>query len=195
MYKRQLLQRVQERAARIETALVFFELEWAAVDDVRADELLRADGLETARHYLRAVRRYRPHLLSEPEEKISAEKSLTGSSAWGRLFNELLSDLRIDLDGSEVSVDEALSRLSRATEQSERRQVAEAVTDALRPGVRTRGYILNTILNERAIEDRLRGYGTWISARNLANEIPDEAADSLVEAIVPGTSWSGAKRS
>jgi oligoendopeptidase F len=50
--------------------------------------------------------------------------------------------------------------------------------------VRTRGYILNTILSERAIEDRLRGYPTWISARNLANEIPDEAAQSLVDAIV-----------
>ena len=49
--------------------------------------------------------------------------------------------------------------------------------------MRTRGYVLNTILNERAIEDRLRGYDTWISARNLANEIPDEAAQSLVDAI------------
>ena len=49
--------------------------------------------------------------------------------------------------------------------------------------MRTRGYVLNTILNERAIEDRLRDYDTWISARNLANEIPDEAAQSLVDAI------------
>jgi oligoendopeptidase F len=49
--------------------------------------------------------------------------------------------------------------------------------------VRTRGYVLNTILNERAIEDRLRDYDTWISARNLSNEIPDEAAQSLVDAI------------
>ena len=57
------------------------------------------------------------------------------------------------------------------------------MTETLRPGVRTRGYVLNTVLNERAIEDRLRGYETWISARNLANEIPDEAAQSLVDAI------------
>jgi oligoendopeptidase F len=133
---------------------------------------------------LRSERRYRPHLLSEPEERISAEKAVTGSNAWGRLFNELLSELRVELDGESVSVDEALARLSRETEQSERRRVAEAVTESLRPGVRTRGYILNTVLNERAIEDRLRGYPTWISARNLANEIPDEAAQSLVDAIV-----------
>ena len=179
-----LVQKVRERNTQIETELIFFDLEWAALDDEIAERLLADPALERYASVLRSERRYRPYLLSEPEEKISAEKSLTGSSAWGRLFNELLSDLRIDLDGGQVSVDEALSRLSRLTEQGERRQVAEAVTDALRPGVRTRGYILNTILNERAIEDRLRGYQTWISARNLANEIPDEAAESLVEAIV-----------
>jgi oligoendopeptidase F len=179
-----LVQKVRERNTPIETELLFFDLEWAALDDGVAERLLADPALERYASVLRSERRYRPYLLSEPEEKISAEKSVTGSSAWGRLFNELLSDLRIELDGGEVSVDEALSRLSRLTEQSERSQVAEAVTDALRPGVRTRGYILNTILNERAIEDRLRGYPTWISARNLANEIPDEAADSLVEAIV-----------
>jgi oligoendopeptidase F len=179
-----LVQKVRERNTQIETELLFFDLEWAALDDEIAERLLADPALERYASVLRSERRYRPYLLSEPEEKISAEKSLTGASAWGRLFNELLSDLRIDLDGGQVSVDEALSRLSRLTQQDERRQVAEAVTDALRPGVRTRGYILNTILNERAIEDRLRGYSTWISARNLANEIPDEAADSLVEAIV-----------
>ena len=179
-----LVQKVRERNTQIETELLFFDLEWAALDDEVAERLLADPALERYASVLRSERRYRPYLLSEPEEKISAEKSLTGASAWGRLFNELLSDLRIDLDGGQVSVDEALSRLSRLTEQSERAQVAGAVTDALRPGVRTRGYILNTILNERAIEDRLRGYSTWISARNLANEIPDEAADSLVEAIV-----------
>ena len=179
-----LVQKVRERNTQIETELLFFDLEWAALDDEVAERLLADPALERYASVLRSERRYRPYLLSEPEEKISAEKSLTGASAWGRLFNELLSDLRIDLDGGQVSVDEALSRLSRLTEQSERAQVAGAVTEALRPGVRTRGYILNTILNERAIEDRLRGYSTWISARNLANEIPDEAADSLVEAIV-----------
>ncbi|MBA3347961.1 MAG: M3 family oligoendopeptidase [Actinobacteria bacterium] len=179
-----LVQKVRERNTQIETELLFFDLEWAALDDETAERLLADPALEHYASVLRSERRYRPHLLSEAEEKISAEKAVTGSSAWGRLFNELLSDLQIDLDGEKVSVDQALSRLSRETEQSERGRVAAAVTDALRPGLRTRGYILNTVLNERAIEDRLRGYDSWIAARNLANEIPDAAADSLVDSIV-----------
>ncbi|MEA2156780.1 MAG: oligoendopeptidase, partial [Solirubrobacteraceae bacterium] len=73
-----LLQRVQEKSTQIETRLLFFELEWAALEDDRAEELLAADGLDTARHFLRSARRYRPHLLTEPEEKILAEKSVSG---------------------------------------------------------------------------------------------------------------------
>ena len=91
-----LLQRMQELATEIETKLLFFELEWAALDDARADELLAADGLDFARHYLRSARRYRPHLLSEPEEKILAEKSISSHGAWSRLFGELVSSLRVD---------------------------------------------------------------------------------------------------
>src|SRR5680860_603903 len=71
------------------------------------DELLGADGLDFARHYLRMERRYRPHLLSEPEEKLLAEKGVTGASAWGRLFSEHVS--AIEVDGAPLDV--ALSRL------------------------------------------------------------------------------------
>ena len=46
--------------------------------DDRADELLAAEGIDTARHFLRSARRYRPHLLSEPEERIFSERALTG---------------------------------------------------------------------------------------------------------------------
>ena len=72
-----LMQKVQERGTQIETELLFFELEWAALDDDRAEELLAHDGLDFCRHHLRTARRYRPHLLSEPEERILAEKALT----------------------------------------------------------------------------------------------------------------------
>ena len=83
-----LLQRVEEKGTAIETALLFFHLEWAALDDARAEELLATDGLDFARHHLATARRYRPHLLSEPEERILTEKAVSGRSAWVRLFEE-----------------------------------------------------------------------------------------------------------
>ncbi|MBA2767462.1 MAG: oligoendopeptidase, partial [Solirubrobacterales bacterium] len=144
-----LLQRVQEKGTQIETRLLFVELEWAALDDARADELLRADGLDTSRHFLRAARRYRPHLLSEPEEKIVAEKSVSGSSAWSRLFSEQVSALTVDLPGEAepVALDSALSRLM-APQRDVREQAAGAITEALQPGLRTRAFIFNTLLGD-----------------------------------------------
>jgi oligoendopeptidase F len=179
-----LVQKVRERNTRVETELLFFDLEWSELDDEAAERLLLDPALERYASVLRSERRYKPYQLTEPEERISTEKAVTGVSAWDRFFDELLSELRVSLDGDDLSLDEALARLSRLTSQDDRAHVAAAVTETLRPGVRTRGYVLNTILNERAIEDRLRGYDTWISSRNLANEIPDEAAESLVDAIV-----------
>jgi oligoendopeptidase F len=177
-----LLQKMQEQATAIETLLLFFELEWAALDDERAEELLAAPGLDFCRHHLRSARRYRPHLLSEPEEKILAEKSISSQSAWGRLFGELVSALRVNLDGEEVTLDLALSRLQ-AADRDVRRTAAEGVTTALEPGARTRAFIYNTLVHDKAVEDRLRRYPHWLAARNLSNEASDESVMALIEAV------------
>ena len=178
-----LLSRLQERAAAIETTLLFFALEWAAVEDDAAERILADAVIDHWRHWLTALRRYRPYLLSEPEERILTEKTVSGVSAWSRLYSELLSSLRVPLDGEELSLENALARLFRP-ERDVRRQAAEAVTEALRAGIRTRTFVFNTILQDKAIDDRLRGYPTWISARNLANETSDEAVQALVDAVV-----------
>jgi oligoendopeptidase F len=179
-----LLARVQEKATAVETKLVFFELEWSAVDDAHADELLSAEGLETTRHYLRMLRRYRPHLLSEPEEKLMTEKALTGRDAWTRLFSEQTSAIRVALgDGDDgVALDVALSQLM-VPDREVRRATAEAVTAALEPGLRTRAYIFNTVAQDKAVDDRLRSYPSWIASRNLANEASDESVQALLEAV------------
>src|SRR5215207_5602810 len=110
-----LVQKVREQNTQIETALLFFDLEWSALDDDLAERLLADSAIEHYAQVLRSQRRYKPHQLTEPEEKISAEKSLTGASEWGRFFNELVSDLSVSLDGSDLSLDEALARLARET--------------------------------------------------------------------------------
>jgi len=177
-----LLQLVQERATAVETQLLFFELEWAALEDERAEELLRHDGLDFARHYLHSARRYRPHLLTEPEEKILAEKAISAQSAWSRLFGELVSALRVSLDGEELALDVALSRLL-TPDREVRRAAAQAVSAALEPGLRTRAFIYNTLLHDKSVEDRLRRYPHWLASRNLANEASDESVLALIEAV------------
>jgi oligoendopeptidase F len=177
------LQLVQERATEVETQLLFFELEWAALPDERADALLADDALGFCAHYLRSARRYRPHLLSEPEEKILAEKEITSQSAWSRLFSEQVATLRVRVqDDEELALDVALSRLQ-SPDRDLRRTTAEAVSSALAPGLRTRAFVYNTLLHDKAVDDRLRSFPHWLASRNLANEASDESVMALIEAV------------
>ncbi|MDQ6835291.1 MAG: M3 family oligoendopeptidase [Actinomycetota bacterium] len=178
-----LLQHVQECATQIETTLLFFELEWAALPDTDVEGLLADESLGFCDHYLRSARRYRPHLLTEPEEKILAEKAIASSSAWSRLFGDQLSALRVQSeDDEEISLDVALSHLQ-SPDRELRRRTAEAVSEALAPGLRTRAFIYNTLLHDKAVDDRLRHYGHWLASRNLANEASDESVMALIQAV------------
>ncbi|MDQ8043317.1 MAG: M3 family oligoendopeptidase [Solirubrobacteraceae bacterium] len=177
---------IQERASRLESALLFFELEWAAVTDEQAEAVLAHPGTEQARHHLRSIRRYRDHLLTEAEEKLLAETGPTGSSAWARLHGETLSRIRVPVPGEEGADDEPLTvilnRLS-SGDREHRKAVAEAVTESLKPELKTRAFIFNTLLQDKAIGDRLRKYPTWLASRNLSNEASDESVQALVTAV------------
>ena len=178
-----LVARLTEKGAALETQLLFFGLEIAELDDAAAEALYAAPELERWHHWLRSLRKFRPYLLTEPEEKVFTEKAVSGVSAWARLYEELLGALRIQLDGEQVGLEEAMSKLY-SGDRDVRRTTAEAVTEALEPGLRTRTFIFNTIVLDKSIDDRLRGYETWISARNLRNDTTDEAVQALIDAAV-----------
>ncbi len=176
-----LLQRVNEADSQLDQTLLFFTLEWAHATD-EAAQIADDPALSRWRHYLHKQRRYRPHLLSEPEEKILNEKAVTGRQAWSRFFEETVSSLRYEWDGQQVPQAVVLRQLY-APDRDVRKRAADSITAGLRPHVRALSYIFNTLLADKASEDRLRKYPTWLSARNLSNETTDEAVQMLVEAV------------
>lgn len=177
-----LMQRATERESRLSQELVFVELEWANAPDDVAQKLIESPELARYRHYLEKARLYRPHVLSEPEEKVLAEKSVTGRSAWERFFNETHSAATFELDGEKLSKEKVLSKLH-APDRDLRKRAAASVTAGLRDLSRTSTYILNNLLADKASDDRLRHYESWISARNLANEVDDQVVEALVRAV------------
>src|SRR5712692_8132870 len=177
-----LLARVREAGAERASHGVFFSLELAHISDDQAERLYADPESARYRHTVEEARKFRPHQLSEPEERVLTDFSPVGNSAWNRLFEELCARIRVDLDGRRVPLDEALVRLREANRKV-RREASAAITAALDQDVRTRGYIFNVILGEKAIDDRLRHFPTWISSRNLANETSDEAVQALIEAV------------
>ena len=177
-----LLARVREAGAERGAHLVFFSLELAQITDEHAAKLYGDPDAAKYRHYVEHERRFRPHQLSEPEERVLTDFSPVGNGAWVRLFEELCARIRVGVDGQEVALDEALTLL-REPDRSVRRKANAAVTEALRGDIRTRGYIFNVILQEKAIDDRVRHFPSWISSRNLANETSDQAVQALVDAV------------
>ena len=120
----------------------------------------------------------------EPEEKILAEKALTGRSAWVRLFEEQASAIQVELDGEPSRCRwRSRSRACTRPTATVRRHAAERVTAALQPGLRTRAYAFNTLLADKMVDDRLRHYPHWLAARNLANEASDESVQALIDAV------------
>jgi oligoendopeptidase F len=177
-----LLARVREADAERGSHGVFFALELALTTDEQAARLYADPESARYRHSVEEARKFRPHQLSEPEERILTDYSPVGNSAWTRLFEELCAGIRVEVGGRQVTLEEALTLL-REPDREVRRTASGAITAALGSDIRTRAYIFNVILQEKAIDDRLRKFPSWISSRNLANETSDEAVQALVEAV------------
>ncbi len=174
------MQRVREFSSQVEKELVFFELEWAAVADSRAASLLSEPVLSHYRHYLEAARRYRPHLLSETEERLLIEISPVGRASWVNLFDKVLAFHRY---GEKRRTQEEVLTDLYNPDREVRRQAARELTEGLRSDLHVLTHTFNTVLADKMIEDRLRRYERWISSRNLANELDDDTVDTLVDAV------------
>ena len=175
-----LFQAQKEFYSELHRDTLFFELEWSKMDDGRAQALVSDPALLPYKHYLVSMRRYKPHLLSEPEEKILAEKEPAGASAWTGLFDKVLSQLRFGEKKRTES--EVLTELYHPDRQV-RKDAALELTEGLDKILPALNHIFNTILLDKSIEDRLRRYPNWLSVRNLSNEADDAMVEALVRAV------------
>ncbi len=171
------LQKSKEEASRINRELVFFDLEWAKMDQESAALFLASEDIAPYRHYLENLRRYADHLLSHAEESLLVEFSPVGTESWLTLFEKLMGYL--EFGEKKRSEEEVLSDLYDSGRDI-RLAAAEELTEGLQSQLHILTHIFNTILAEKMIDDRLRSYPSWISARNLSNELTDETVAALV---------------
>jgi oligoendopeptidase F len=177
-----LLQELMEAESRLSQRLVFIDLEWAEASEQVARKLINDQRLSRWMHWLVLSRRYRPHLLSEPEERIMREKSVTGRQAWSRFFDEIHSSTLYDWEGARVPQQTLLAQLHSA-DREKRRKAAAAITRGLQGIQRTTTFVANTVFADLASENRLRRYPSWISSRNMDNQIEDAVVNALVNAV------------
>jgi oligoendopeptidase F len=175
-------QTMQERTNAISTTLLFFTLELNRLEDAALEAKLADPALARYRPWLRDTRAFRPHQLSDDIEKLLHEKHVAGRTAWVRLFDETIADLRFPFRGKELTEPEALDLLSERDPEI-RREAALTIGEVLGQNTRTFALITNTLAKDKEIEDRWRRFARPISSHNLANFVEDEVVDALIAAV------------
>jgi oligoendopeptidase F len=177
------LQSIQEKSTEVRKHLMFFELEWIGLPDQIANLLLNDLTLSRYRHFLQNERRYKPHKLSEPEEKILDEKANTGTRAFMRLFDEVINNIRfkVKVDGKMkyLTEPETLALLY-DPDRNKRIAGAKGLTKGLKENAHVLTYIFNTLVQDHASNDRLRSFPSPMASRHLDNEIDKTTVDALM---------------
>ena len=174
--------KIQDLDAELNQKIVFFYIEWNALEDEQAEAILADPLLEKCRYYLEAERRNKPYYLTEAEEQVIIEKQVTGSAAWTRFFTQLTSAFRFDWLGDEVNMTTVLNKM-RDADRDIREMAWRKLTDKLKERSMELTFIFNTLALDKANSDRRRGYASWISSRNLSNKASDEVVEALVSTV------------
>ena len=179
-----LMGRVQQFAAEMQNRTLFFSLWWKEVDDKNAERLMSAAG--DFRYYLEEMRHFKPHTLSEAEEKVVNIKDVTGSNALVNLYDAITNRyvFKLEVDGETKELTRA--QLQPYIQGPDAGLRAKAYQEMYRVYGED-GPILGQMYQTRARDwhnenINLRKFKSAMSVRNLVNDIPDAAVDTLLEA-------------
>lgn len=176
-------QTLQEKVTDISTTSLFFTLEINRIEDAVLDAQLKHPAAAHFAPWLREVRAFRDHQLSDDMEALLHEKEVTGRTAWVRLFEETFADMRIPVAGEDLTLSDALNLLS-DKDAAKRKAAAQSFGKTLGENISLFSLITNTLAKDKAVEDGFRAYARPVSSRNLANQVEDEVVDALAEAVV-----------
>ncbi len=171
----------QEKINAASTELLFFQLELNRLDDALIEGLWEGP-LAHYRPWLEDIRKDKPYELPDDIERLFHEKSVTGYSAWNRLFDETISALRFRVGDEELALEPVLNLMQDPREEV-RKQAAEAIGVTLKANARIFGQITNVLAKDKEISDRWRGFQDVADGRHLANRVEREVVDALVAAV------------
>jgi oligoendopeptidase F len=182
--------KVEERLTALQNRMLFFDLWWQTVDEANAARLMQSSG--DVRYFLESIRRYKAHTLSEAEEKIINLKNTTGRHAVNTLYDVLTNGLTFTLTvkGKRKTLTrEQLSMYVRSPESNMRETAYKEMYRVFAGHHDVLGEMYTTLVNDWKSENiELRKFASPIAARNLGNDVPDEAVDALLTACLKNAS-------
>lgn len=178
-----LLGRVQQFMAEAENRTLFFTLWWKSLDEANAARLMTISG--DLHYYLEALRHFKPYTLSEAEEKIINLKNVSGVQALINLYDSITNRyvFRLEVDGQvrELTRGELMPYI-RGHDPELRARAYQEMYRVFGDDGNILGQIYQARVRDWANENlTLRGYSSPIAVRNLDNDVPDEAVETLLE--------------
>ncbi len=180
------MQKQRERATELSVKLMFFELELQAAKEEIVSRLLEDSRLSNYKHYITAARAYSPYRLSEDEEIILEETANTGSRAWVRFFEETTSNhvykfQRPGGTGPEEMTEQEVLALLRDPSREIRQAAADALTAGLTELSHPLVFTFNNLIQDKAVDDRLRDFEYPEQSRHISNELDKETVDLVIQ--------------
>ena len=173
---------VQERITASSLHLLFFTLELNRIDDAQLEAAMRDPALGHYRPWIEDVRKEKPYQLEDRVEELFHEKSVTGHSAWNRLFDETIASLRFKVAGKTLAIEPTLNLLQ-DVDGRKRKAAAEALAKTFKENLRPFTLVTNTLAKDKEISDRWRGFKDIADARHLSNRVEPEVVEALVSAV------------
>lgn len=170
-----------DRMTALSSKSLFFTLAINRLDDAALEEKLQDAVAAKYVPWIRDLRVFKDHELSDDLERLLHEKYVSGRAAWVRLFDETEAAIRCGVGNESLTLTEALNRLSDPMPEK-RRAAAKGVGEALGEKAPLFAYITNVLAKDKATEDAWRKFERPVSSRNLANLVEDEVVDALVQA-------------
>ena len=178
----QQAQMMRELESEISAMLVFVELELAQIEDAQMNAMMSAPSMAYWAPWIRIVRAFRPHQLSDELETMLIERQPSGRAAWVRLFDETATGLKFPIDGEMVSEAEVLDMMTDA-DPVLREKAGLARSKVLEENSRLMTLIFNTIAKDKSVDDKWRHFDRPVSSRNLSNDVEDEVVDALAATV------------
>src|SRR4051812_579905 len=172
----------QERLTAASTELLFFGLELNRIDDEVMNRAMASPPLAHYRPWIEDLRKDKPYQLDDQIERLFHEKSVSGRSAWNRLFDETIASLRFTIRGEELPIEPTLNKLQ-DPDETLRKDASDALARTFKANLRTFTLITNTLAKDKEISDRWRGFQDVADSRHLANRVEREVVDALVAAV------------
>ena len=180
---------IDSRMAIIVNRTLFFSLWWKSLEEEAAEQLMAVSG--DYFYWLEEMRHFKPHTLTEAEEKVINIKDVTGFRAIINLYNTFTNryvfHLEVNGETKELTRGELMVYV-RSYDPDLRAKAYQELYRVYSQDGNILGQMYQTLVRDWHNENLdMRHFSSPMAVRNLANDIPDDVVDTILSVCQENT--------